>query len=258
MWQLSKDNQLHVSGWTGIVMAVLAVLLAFQADAGPPDAEVLPPGVSVRQAPTAASPIVGELSAGAQVEVLFTQNGPAGNWAQVVLPSGRTGFVPDSSLRRLNSPLAWRSAGPGSSAPTTTRRAGEGALDIPLRRVGGVFLVTARINSQITTNFIVDSGASIVTISHALADQLGLDYESKPKQKIATASGFMDSPRITIDSICVPDEGGAGVANVEAHVATLPGSLQAIGGLLGQTFLRHFQVTIDAERAVMHLRPTRQ
>ena len=44
---------------------------------------------------------------------------------------------------------------------------------------------------------------------------------------------------------------------VEAHVATLPGSPPVIGGLLGQSFLRHFQVTIDAERAVMHLRPVR-
>ena len=128
---------------------------------------------------------------------------------------------------------------------------------MPLRRVGGVFLVAARINSQITTNFIVDSGASTVTISHVLANRLGLDYENKPKQKVATASGFMESPRIVLDSIHVPDERGLGVENVEAHVATLPGSPPVIGGLLGQSFLRHFEVTIDAERAVLHLRPVR-
>jgi clan AA aspartic protease (TIGR02281 family) len=244
--------------WKVIAVALFPVMLAFQADASPPDAEILPPGVAVRQTPTAASQIVGNLPAGAQVEVLFTQNGPEGSWSQVVLPSGRTGFVPDHALRRLTSAPAWKATAPRSSAPTSTARAGEGVVEIPLRRVGGIFLVPARINNQITTNFIVDSGASIVTISHALADRLGIEYESKPKQRIVTASGFMDSPKIMLDSISVPDDAGVGAANVEAHVATLPGSPQTIGGLLGQSFLRRFQVTIDAERAVMHLRQTRQ
>ena len=126
-------------------------------------------------------------------------------------------------------------------------------MEIPLRRVGGVFLVSARINNQVASNFIVDSGASIVTISHALADRLGLDYENKPKQVIATASGFMESPRIVLDSIYVPDEAGVGVLRVDTVVATLPGLPPKIGGLLGQSFLRQFHVTIDAERAVMRL-----
>jgi aspartyl protease family protein len=131
-------------------------------------------------------------------------------------------------------------------------------LDIPLRRVGGLFLVTARINNQINSYFIVDTGATAVMISEALADQLGIEYASKPKLKTMTASGFLESPRIVLDSIHVPDENGAGVSRVDAYVATLPGAPPAIGGLLGQSFLRNFHVTIDAERAVMHLRAVRQ
>ena len=131
-------------------------------------------------------------------------------------------------------------------------------MEVPLRRVGGVFLVASRLNNQVTTNFIVDTGATVVMISEALADQLGVDYANKPRQRTLTASGFLESPRIVLDSIHVPDEGGAGVAGVEAYVATLPGAPPAIGGLLGQSFLRHFHVTIDAERAVMHLRSVRQ
>jgi clan AA aspartic protease (TIGR02281 family) len=240
-----------------LMVVTLTFLIAVQATATPPNAEVLPPGVSVRQEPAPTAPVLEKLPAGTPVEILFTQRGPGGNWAQVVLPSGRTGFVPEQALRRLTTSPQWRSTGQLSSAPSVTQRIGEGVLDIPLRRAGGVLVVTARINNQITTNFIVDSGASTVTISQALADRLGLDYETKPKQRIATASGFIESPRIVLDSIYLPDEGGVGVVNVETHVATLPGSPPIIGGLLGQSFLRHFQVTIDAERAVMRLQPVR-
>jgi clan AA aspartic protease (TIGR02281 family) len=131
-------------------------------------------------------------------------------------------------------------------------------VDVPLKRVGGVLVVTARINDLVTTNFILDTGADSVTISHRLANQLGLDYENQPKRLVRTASGFMTSPQIVLGSVHVPDEGGAAVEGVEALVSTLPGSSRAmIDGLLGQSFLRHFHVTIDAERQVMHLRPIR-
>ncbi len=240
-----------------LVLALAILMLPKASAAGPPDAEILPPGVSVRQGPALATPVVAELPAGAQVEVLFTQRGADGNWAQVALPSGRTGFVPEQALRRLAAGPQWRSAGHGPGNPTVTQRIGEGGLDIPLRRVGGVFLVTARINNQINSYFIVDTGATAVMISEALADQLGVEYASKPKLKTMTASGFLESPRIVLDSIHVPDENGAGVTRVEAYVATLPGAPPAIGGLRGQSFLRNFHVTIDAERAVMHLRSVR-
>ncbi len=242
----------------GILLVALPLLLAVWAAAGPPDAEVLAPGVVVRTAPAPTAPIVMQLPGGTQVEVLFTQKGPGGNWSQVSLPSGGTGFVPEQTLRRLTTPPQWRSAGPSSSSSSTTRWMEEGALDVPLRRAGGVFLVTARINDQVTTHFVVDTGAATVTISHALADQLGLEYENKPKQRLITPSGTMMSPRIVLGSIYVPDEGGVGVTGVGAVVATIPGFPPGIAGLLGQSFLRHFHVTIEAERAVMHLQPLPQ
>jgi clan AA aspartic protease (TIGR02281 family) len=252
-----RDAFLHCHTMT-LALAILSFLqIAIQATAGPPDAEILPPGAAVRQAPALSAPVVGELPAGAQVEILFTQRGPGGGWAQVTLPSGGTGFVPEQAFRRLTTPPQWRSTGAESTAPRTTRQVGDGVLEIPLQRAGGVFLVTARINNQVTTNFIVDTGATFVMISHALADRLGLDYENNPKVRTITPSGLMESPRILLGSIHIPDERGAGVVDVEAHVATLPGDPPGIGGLLGQSFLRHFHVTIEAERAVMHLQPVR-
>jgi clan AA aspartic protease (TIGR02281 family) len=244
---------------TGLAFVFVVLLLATRPSmAGAPDAEVLPPGVSVRQVPTPEAPVIGTLPEGAPVEIVFTQSGAGGNWSRIVLPSGKIGFVPDTSLRRFTMAPQWRSASPGFSVPSISRQAGESFLDIPLRRAGGVFLVAARLNNQITTNFVVDTGASAVMISEALADQLGIDYANKAKQRNLTVSGFLDSPRVVLDSIHVPDAGGLGVAGVDAHVATLPGAPPAIGGLLGQSFLRHFRVTIDAERGVMRLRPVGQ
>ncbi len=257
MWHRKQNNRFLHLGWTAFVVTLLALVSVFQADAGAPDAEVLPPGVAVRQGPASTAPIVGELPGGAQVEVLFTQRGPGGNWVQITLPHGRTGFLPEQALRRLTTPPQWRSTGAGSSGPSVARQVGDGALHIPLRRAGGVFLVTSQLNNHVTTNFIVDTGASVVTISHALADQLGIDYSNKPRMTLVTASGTLECPRIVLDSIYIPDDAGAGVVGVGAVVATLPGSPPGIGGLLGQSFLRHFHVTIDAERAVMHLRSVR-
>ena len=239
------------------VVFLFPLAMALRAGAGPPDAEVLSPGAAARQAPAATAPIVAQLPGGARVEVLFTQRGPEGEWSQIVLPSGGTGFVPDHALRRLAAPPQWRSAGTASTLPAMARRVGPGVLEIPLRRAGGTFLVMARVNNQVTTSFIVDSGAATVMISRAIADQLGIEYANNPRQTFVTASGFMTSPRVVLESIHVPDEGGMGVVRVEAAVATLPGSPGGIGGLLGQTFLRHFRVTLDAERALLHLESTR-
>jgi len=237
----------------GITLGLLPLLLFVHANGGTPDAEVLSPGVAVRQAPAPMAMVMGTLSAGARVEVLFTQSGLGGSWSQIVLPSGQTGFVPDTSLRRLTSAPQWRSAGPDPSPPSVARRTGRGALEVPLQRVGGVLLVASRINGQANTKFIVDTGASVVTISHALAERLGLEYAGKPTQRLITPSGIMHSPRVVLDTVHVPDDTGAGVASVDAVVATIPGSPPEIGGLLGQSFLRHFHVTIDAERGVMQL-----
>lgn len=235
-----------------IAPGLLALLLFAHANGGTPDAEVLPPGVVVRQTPGSPA-AVGTLSAGARVEVLFTQSGPAGSWSQVALPSGQTGFVPDTSLRRLTSAPQWRAAAPDRNAPGGAGWTRRGAVEVPLKRIGGVLLVASRINNQVATNFIVDTGASVVTISHAVADRLGLEYAGKPTQRLITPSGIMHSPRVVLDAVHVPDETGAGVSSVDAVVATVPGSPPDIGGLLGQSFLRNFHVTIDAERGVMHL-----
>jgi len=238
------------------MLAALPLLLPLRVAGGPPDAEILPPGAVVRKAPDPTSPIIGELPGGTQVEVVVTLWGQAGNWAQIGLPTGGSGFVPEQTLRRLTTPRQWKSAGSGSGTSSKKRR-GDGTVDVPLTRVGGVLVVTARINDQVTTNFILDTGADTVTISHRLANQLGLEYENQPKRLVRTASGFMTSPLIVLGSVHVPDDGGAAVEGVEALVSTLPGSSRGIDGLLGQSFLRHFHVTIDAERQVMHLRPIR-
>ncbi|HEY7676848.1 MAG TPA: aspartyl protease family protein [Candidatus Methylomirabilis sp.] len=243
--------------WVAALLGAFALLISFRASAGPPDAEVLPPGIAVRQGPALTAPILAELPAGTPMEVLLTQRGPGGDWAQVVLPAGGTGFVPAQGLRRLSPAPQWRSYGSASAAQGIARRIGPGVVEVPLRRAGGTFLVAARINNQATTSLVVDTGAATVMVSHALAAQLGLDYTRTPKVSLATPSGLMSSHRVVLESVAVPDQWGAGVAGVAAVVATLPGAPREIGGLLGQSFLRHFRATIDAERRILHLEAAR-
>ncbi len=110
----------------GILLAAVPLLCTVWAVAGSPDAEVLVPGLAVREAPDPTAPVVAELPGGTQVEVFFTLWGAGGNWAQVSLPSGGRGFVPEQTLRRLTAPSTMdvRRAGTGPGEHSSARSSG--------------------------------------------------------------------------------------------------------------------------------------
>lgn len=119
-----------------------------------------------------------------------------------------------------------------------------GEIVIPRSR-DGHFYVAGKINGQPVT-FMVDTGASTVSVNSALAGRLGLP-RGRPVA-IGTAGGMTQGEEVTGQAVSL---GGIMVRDVRVVVlAGMPGE-----ALLGQNVLRHLEVVQTAERMVLRRKP---
>ncbi len=115
---------------------------------------------------------------------------------------------------------------------------------------GGNFMVEVLFNNRVQALMMVDTGASLVTISDRLARQLGYRTNSQSAQiPFTTAGGMVWMPMLALDSVRV---GKAEVDLVEASVNDQMGEMD---GLLGMSFLGDYRVEMDTARSQMVLRP---
>ena len=111
--------------------------------------------------------------------------------------------------------------------------------------------LTAVLNRSENQKFIVDTGASLITIPRSTAESLGLEVEaSNPLRKVYTAGGVIYAPEVTLSSITVE---GWEVNDLKALVLDLPN--QSEWGLLGMNYLRRFRMDINTENGVLLLEP---
>ncbi len=109
--------------------------------------------------------------------------------------------------------------------------------------------VSATLNRSSTQKFIVDTGASMVTIPRSTALELGLAIPN-PKRKVFTAGGVQYAPEVIISSIAIE---GWEVNNVKALVLDIPH--QPDWGLLGLNYLQRFRMDMNTEEGVLLLEP---
>jgi clan AA aspartic protease (TIGR02281 family) len=110
---------------------------------------------------------------------------------------------------------------------------------------------SATLNRILEQKFIVDTGASMVTIPLAAANRLGLAIDgSNPMRKIFTAGGVTYAPEVNLTSVTID---GWEVNDVTALVLDIPN--QPGWGLLGLNYLHRFRLDINSERGVMLLEP---
>ena len=111
--------------------------------------------------------------------------------------------------------------------------------------------VTATINEDATQDFIVDTGASMVTIPFSTVRTLGLVISVRnPRRKVYTASGELYAPEVTLESITLE---GYEVANVKALVMDIPNQPEV--GLLGLNYLRRFRMDLNTDEGLLMLAP---
>ncbi|MGD9352709.1 MAG: TIGR02281 family clan AA aspartic protease [Desulfobacterales bacterium] len=111
--------------------------------------------------------------------------------------------------------------------------------------------VTAVLSSDVEQSFVVDTGASMVTIPRSTAQQLGLmSSRSTMRRQVYTAGGTVQAEAVVLPSI---ELDGWQLDNVEALVLDLPN--QPGVGLLGLNYLRRFRMDLNSERGVLTLAP---
>jgi clan AA aspartic protease (TIGR02281 family) len=109
----------------------------------------------------------------------------------------------------------------------------------------------AIINGTVTQNFVVDTGATSVTIPKSTVEALGISIPGNaPIRKVSTAGAIITAEEITLNSITLKKNR---VNNIKALVLDIPG--QPNLGLLGFNFLQHFQVQINNQKGMMLLTP---
>ena len=106
------------------------------------------------------------------------------------------------------------------------------------------------LNDRLNQNFVVDTGASVVTIPSSAAKALGLDSHSAPRRKVITAGGEIEAPEVLLDAIQLD---GWIEYNVIAYIVDLPG--QADVGLLGLNYLNRFRMDVNHGSGELTLEP---
>ena len=115
--------------------------------------------------------------------------------------------------------------------------AGSGSQVVLNASSGGHFVSSGSINGK-SVRFIVDTGATFISISQQEADRIGLNYKNGTRGYTQTANGPVQVYRTTLDSVRVGD---VQVFNVDAVVMPMPMEMV----LLGNSFLSRFQMRRD-------------
>lgn len=121
---------------------------------------------------------------------------------------------------------------------------GTGVIEIPKDR-SGQFVLTAQVNGT-PIEFLVDTGASNVVLSHADAQKAGVEIDDLSYTGVAqTANGIVKTSVVSIDTLNV---GGVQDDDVRAYVTD--GDL--FGSLLGMDYLRRFEkIEITREKLIL-------
>lgn len=111
---------------------------------------------------------------------------------------------------------------------------------------GGHFTPSGSINNH-AIQFLIDTGATSVSITQAEAERIGLRYRNGRRVLTQTANGVVPAHLTVLDSIRV---GEVEVRNVEAIV--IPGQLSHV--LLGNSFLTRFLMKRENDVMTLDLR----
>jgi aspartyl protease family protein len=123
---------------------------------------------------------------------------------------------------------------------------GSGKQIVLTAQGGGHFFANGTINGK-SARFVVDTGATMVSMDQYEADRLGIDWKSGRRGLSRTANGDMPSFRTTLPSLRIGD---VQVYNVEAIVSPTP--MPYI--LLGNSFLTRFQMKRENDVMTLDLR----
>ena len=107
----------------------------------------------------------------------------------------------------------------------------------------GHFITPGSINNR-PTQFLVDTGASVVAIGQAEADRLGLNYRTGQPVTLRTANGTAPGWTLKLASLRIGD-----VTAYEVDAVVTPSAMPAV--LLGNSFLNRFSMRRDGDTMLL-------
>ncbi len=124
-----------------------------------------------------------------------------------------------------------------------------GMIELPISSHGRAINVDVRLNNiSQSFHFILDTGASFTAISMDVAQRLGITVSAdQPRIQISTANGLIQAPMVTLNAVNLQ---GALVEQVPAVVLD---ELNGFDGLLGLSFLNHFNIDINQDEGKLFL-----
>ena len=129
------------------------------------------------------------------------------------------------------------------------RKSEEGKITVRFPAGSREIPLDVLLNKRVLQRFIVDTGATVVCIPPKTVEALGIVIDDNtPVHRVSTASGYGYAHEVEINLMELK---GYRVHNIKALVIELPG--QEGVGLLGQNFLRYFQVEIDSKKGILRL-----
>jgi aspartyl protease family protein len=149
----------------------------------------------------------------------------------------RVEFGGRSTQLRIGTPVSMGGAAPSAGGQEIVLSAG----------TGGHFFANGAINGK-AVRFLVDTGATTVSMSQYDADQIKLDYRNGQRVPMNTANGTVPAHVVSLNSVRIGD---VVVYNVAATV--IPGSMEHV--LLGNSFLSRFQLKRDNDTLRLEKKP---
>ena len=115
-------------------------------------------------------------------------------------------------------------------------------IEVPHDGNQGHMILTVRLNDKIDGQFLLDTGATFVTLSNSMARRLQINLSSQNQIPVSLANGSqVNAQPVILKSVQVGDARVNGVAAMIFPEAPNDG----VDGLLGMSFLREFMISMD-------------
>ena len=171
---------------------------------------------------------------------------------ELVPPAQRAAAI-KSAMKSTTRPVQNFSSESATVPPASRRRrvANNREITIPFVREGSLMRVDVRLNDAVTAPFLIDTGASGVSLPSWVAERLGIRVRADtPHVRVMTANGVASRALVQLDSVEI------GGARVEGLKATVNPAMEI--GLLGGSFLNNFVYRVDAAASSIVLTPNQQ
>lgn len=174
--------------------------------------------------------------------------GEAGQGVKLLMLDGETATVSVQGQRLL----LRMGAQPASVGVAPVAAGASGALRDSGQRIvlgagaDGHFQVNGSIRGQ-AVRFLVDTGASAISLSQREAERLGIDWRSGKRVSMQTANGVAPAWRVSIDRVRIAE---VELQQVDAIVS--PQEMPVV--LLGNSFLSRFRMQRDGDQMVLERR----